>query len=132
MAYKKDNPDWLATELAAPAAYTTTQTSSAIDLSLYRKAFLLLHIGDWTDGTYTPSVTTSATSGGSFAADTMLAGSDAFVVVSSETEDDTLYKVDLDLDLADNRWLKLVMTAAGTTTGTVFGASFVGQKKIGA
>lgn len=129
MGIAKDNGLIEVTELVAPAAYTATQTSAAVDLSKYRRAFVLIHAGDWTDGSFTPKIQTSATSGGSYADDTMLAGSDAWTVIDGETPDDQVYKIDLDLDLADARYGKLVVTAAGTTTGMVYGAVLVGELK---
>jgi hypothetical protein len=54
-----------------PAAdRTTTVTSAPIDCRGKSQVVFMVHYGVITDGTFTPSVTTSATSGGSYAGDT--------------------------------------------------------------
>lgn len=118
--------EWEVTELVAPAAYTATQTSAAIDTREYDRVQIVIHVGDWTDGTFTPKIQTSATSGGSYADDDGV--QNAFTAVSDETTDDQVYVVDLHTRQLDNPFLKLVVTAAGTTTGAVYGAIIRGRK----
>lgn len=129
MAVRKDLRNAVTVvKLLDPAARTTTQTSGAIDMSLYRRATIVINFGAYTDGTFTPSVTTGATSGGSFAADAD-AALNAFAAVSTNGSQNSVVSYDVDVDALDNRWLKFVMTAAGTTTGCIYGAVLVAEKR---
>lgn len=116
-------------ELMAPAARTATFTSAAIDLSLYRRARLVIHAGVCTDGTFTPKLQTSDASGGTYADDDGVINS--FTAITTAT-DETVYEVDIDLHEVDERYGKLVVTATGSPlTGVVASALLVAELKVG-
>lgn len=107
-----------------PGAKTATATSSAVDTSNYRRALVVVEVGVWTDGTHTFSLTSGATSGGSFTNDTNILGS--FPVISSAPTASKTYVFMLDLDNLAGRWVKVVSTVAGATTGAIYGATIIG------
>lgn len=118
-------------QLKNPAATTATFTqTTGTDLSKYRKASILLSAGAWTDGTHTPKIQTSATVGGTYADDTAVL--DSWTAIGAAGQQNQVYKVDIDVDALANRFLKLVVTVAGATTGAVYGAVLVGELKKGA
>lgn len=120
----KDLGDIEVVELIAPNVRTTTATSAAKDLSRYSRACIIIHAGTITDGTFTPKIQTSATSGGSYSDDDGTL--DSFVANTSSV-DDRVTKVDLDIDSVDARWVKLVSTVTGSpSTGGAVGAVLVG------
>ena len=127
MGIRKDNGEIEVTELVAPNVRTTTATSAAVDLSKYVRACIIIHAGTITDGTFTPKIQTSATSGGSYADDDGTL--DSFVANTSSV-DDRVTKVDLDIDSVDNRYMKFVSTVTGSpSTGGAVGAILVGVLK---
>jgi hypothetical protein len=56
------------TNLLDAAAYTATQTSAALDTQGWESAAIAFVVGVWTSGTFTPSLTESTTSGGTYTA----------------------------------------------------------------
>tara|TARA_R110000787_G_scaffold26337_1_gene73672 strand:- start:307 stop:702 length:396 start_codon:yes stop_codon:yes gene_type:complete len=126
------NKDWgriSVTQAVAPAVHTATATQAAgIDTALYRKLVVVLDYGVVTDGTWTTTITTSATVGGSYVADDGLVTGEAFTVVTS-TEDAQVYEVAIDLDALDNRWLKVVQTETVASASSLFGITLVGELK---
>lgn len=128
---KKDNGRIDVQSLLLPAARNATATSAAVDLAPYQRAYIIIHAGAWTDGTHTPKIQTATTSGGSYADDSGLVGSQAFTAISSAPTASKTYRVDIDLGKVSARYLKLVLTIAGATTGAVTSAVLVGEKRVG-
>src|SRR5580765_5630422 len=54
------------TNVLDAAAYTSTQTSSAIDTQGWESLAVAFVVGVWTSGTFTPKLTECATSGGTY------------------------------------------------------------------
>lgn len=111
------------TQVMAPAARTTTFTSSAIDLANVEHNVLYLEPGTLTDGTFTPKLQECATSGGSY---TDVAAADldgTFAAVASNTIQKVAY-------IGALRYVKLVVTATGSpATGVVMGATLVQKNR---
>ena len=111
-----------------PASRTATALQTVgLDLSLYRRLMVVINIGTWTDGTFTPNIATSATLGGTYVSDPAVV--EAFVPWSSAPASNTIQIVDIDVDSVANRFLKVNVTAAGTTIGTIYGVTIVGVLK---
>jgi hypothetical protein len=113
--------------LLEPAAYiTSTTTSSACDLKGYSAVDVLFILGDSGDTlaanlSWTWSLTECDTTDGSYTAValadligvTTLAG----CIANAETEDSTVYRIGYK---GSKRFLKAVMTAAGSTSTGIF------------
>jgi hypothetical protein len=98
---------------------TTTTTSAAIDCTGKSQLIVFIHYGTITDGTFTPSITTSATSGGSYTADTTNV-SGTLTAGTSEV-DERIVVVTWNVDPA-KPFAKVVLTATGSpSTGGEFG-----------
>lgn len=105
----------------APQVLTATNTPVAIDTAGYQEALVVLHVGAWTDGTFTTTVTHCATSGGTYAA---ITGA-AFTVVDGAPDDATIYVGRINLAQSGvERYLKVLCTVTGTpTTGVLIGCT---------
>lgn len=125
------NKDWqaevTATTSIAPGAKTATATGSAVDTAGFRRCMVVVEVGAWTDGTHTFKIQSSATSGGTFADDSAVLGS--FTVVSGAGQQNAVQVVEVDLDKLANRWIKVISTVSGATTGAIYGAAVVGFNK---
>jgi hypothetical protein len=110
-----------AVSVVLPAANrTATVTSAAIDCTGKEQVIFFVHYGTITDGTFTPSVTTSATSGGTYAADTTnISGT---LTAGTSAVDDRVVMFTWNVDPA-KPFCKLVLTATGSpATGGLFSA----------
>ena len=95
-----------------PAAdRTTTVTSAAISAVGKEQVVFLLHYGTITDGTFTPSVTTSDAVGGTYAADTTNISGALTAGTSSVDEQIVVFTWNVD---PDKPFCKLVLTASGS------------------
>lgn len=106
----------------APAVRTNgTVNGAGVDLQTYEGAYALVHFGAYTDGTHTPKLQESDDN----SAFTDVAAGDllgAFTAVSAGAGANTLQKVGYK---GVKRYLRVVMTTAGATTGAASGASIV-------
>jgi len=123
----------VALKAQATAATDTLQTT-ALDGATVKRGKLVISTGTCTDGEYTPEIHTSATAGGSYAAQAV-ANSEyvsgvAPTVITAAT-DETLYVYDIDFSALDNRFVKfnLAETSAGTT-GVVISAVWEIELKV--
>lgn len=104
-----------ANSIPPAAKVTTTQTGTAVDVTGAEAVELSAFYGDWTDGTFTPKVQEGAASDGSDAAD--VAAADligSFTALSGTGQENKLYTVGYK---GTAKYVRLVITAAGTTTG---------------
>lgn len=105
-----------------PAARTNgTATGTAVDLRGYDAAMFVVSFGTYTDGTHTPSVQHS-TDGSTYttAATTDLDGT--FSAVSSGAGSNTVQMVGY---IGSARYVRVVMTTSGATTGALSTASVI-------
>lgn len=108
----------------APAARTASANGTGVDLANFDAAVALIHAGAWTDGTHTFELQDSDDNSAFTAvADAYLGGTEP--VVSSSGTASQIYKVGYN---GIRRYLRVVVVAAGTTTGAVYGASIVRGK----
>jgi len=107
--------------LAPAARVTGSFTGSAVDLRGYDAAVVAVSFGAYTDGTHTPSVQHSM-DGATFtdAAISDLDGS--FTAVSSSAGANAVQSVGY---IGTQRYVRVVMTVAGATTGAVSAATIV-------
>ena len=111
----------LASPSLAPAVRVNgTATGAAVDLINFDGAMIVVHFGAYTDGTHTPSVTHSADNV-TFTAVTPATDLDgAFTAVSSAGGANTMQQVGY---IGSQRYVKVVMTTTGATTGAASQAS---------
>lgn len=103
----------------APAARTTSANGTGVDLSCYNSAVIVFHPGTVTDGTHTPSVEESDSSGSGYTAvdSSQLIGS--LAAMSSNTIQRVGY-------IGTKRYVRAVITVAGSpSTGAVASASVI-------
>lgn len=97
----------------------TTTVGNEIDTAGYESVTFFNSLGDWTDGTFTPALTESATSGGSFTAvaDADLlpdgTGQEATAVLGSA--DNAITKLGYRGGL---QFVKMTFVSAGTSSGS--------------
>lgn len=104
-----------------PAVRTATATGTAVDLRGFDAAFVTVNFGAWTDGTHTPSLQHSV-DGSTY---TTCSASDldgAFAAVSSSAGNNTVQSVGY---IGSQRYVRVVMTVAGATTGALSSAVVV-------
>jgi hypothetical protein len=108
----------------APAAdRTATTTGAAVDVSGTEQALVIFNYGVITDGTFTPSLTSSDTVGGSYTADTDFSGT---MTAGTSAADELLVTVTYN---GVKDFLKAVLTASGgPATGGEFSAVIVPLK----
>jgi hypothetical protein len=112
----------LTTQSLSPAARTNgTATGTAVDLRGYDAAVITVSFGAWTDGTHTPFALQS-TDGTTYAAcaSTDLLGT--FTAVSGTAGSNTVQQVGY---IGNQRFLEVVMTTTGATTGALSQANVV-------
>jgi len=128
MGVSKDWGQLVATNGLAPVAIATDTTtlSAAIDSSLYRKLSFVITSGVVTDGTYTPILQSSATSGGTYADDDAIMS--AWTAIGA-SDDAGVWEVAVDLDAVDQPFLKVEITSATTSTGALLAGTWVGELK---
>src|SRR4051812_29715472 len=105
----------------APAVRTATVNGSGVDLQGYEAAMAVVHFGAYTDGTHTPKLQES--SDNSTFADVAagdLIGS--FTAVSAAGGANTIQQVGY---RGSKRYVRVVLTLSGTTTGAGSGATVV-------
>ncbi|MEZ5101171.1 MAG: hypothetical protein R3C15_15495 [Thermoleophilia bacterium] len=101
----------------AAAARTATANGSSADLATYESAAVILNVGTITDGTHTPKLQESDdNSAWSDVAAADLQG--AFAALASTTQQEVGY-------IGRKRYVRVVVTVAGATTGGVYGATIV-------
>jgi hypothetical protein len=94
-----------------PAARVTgTATGTAVDLRGFDAAFVAVTFGAWTDGTHTPSIQHSMDLDGSLAAVSGTSGANALQSVGY---------------IGSQRFVRVVMTVTGATSGALSAASVV-------
>lgn len=101
----------------APAAITTTVTGAGVNILGYESALVLITPGTITDGTHTPKLQESDDD----STYTDVAAADlhgAFAAISSDTPQKVGYK-------GIKRYLRVVSTVAGASTGGVYSAHIV-------
>ena len=113
-----------AVQTLAPAARTASANGTGVDLAGYNAALVLVNVGAWTDGTHTFEVQDSDDNS-TFAAvaDDYLIGTEP--VVDAADEDNVVYEVGYK---GIRRYLRVIVTCAGTTTGAIYGAVIVRGK----
>ena len=106
-----------------PAVRTSTATSAAIDLTGYDSCEIVVHVGAWTDGTHTFSLTECATSGGSY---TAVAAGDIVGTPPAPAASGDANKVTKFAYVGTKRFIKVVCTVTGSpSTGAATGATVV-------
>lgn len=100
-------------------ATNTTTVGNEIDTAGYEAVTFFNSLGDWTDGTFTPALTESETSGGSFTAvadaDLLPAGTGQEATAVLGTADNAISKIGYRGDLG---FLKMTFVSAGTSSGS--------------
>jgi len=111
----------LTSQSLAPAVRTSTGTGSAVDLRGYDGAVVTVSFGAWTDGTHTPSVLSSVdgTTYNAAAASDLLG---TFTAVSGTAGQNNVQQVGY---IGSQRFLKVVMTVAGATSGAASASDIV-------
>jgi hypothetical protein len=112
----------LTVQSLSPAARTNgTATGTAVDLIGYDAAVVTVSFGTWTDGTHTPSLNHSmdGTTYNAAAASDLLG---TFGAVSGTAGSNTLQQVGY---IGTQRFLKVVMTTNGATTGALSQANVI-------
>ena len=107
--------------LSPAARVNGTATGSAVDLIGFDAAVISVQFGAYTDGTHTPSVTQS-TDGTTYTACAVSDLDGAFTAVSSSGGANTLQQVGY---IGTQRYIKVVMTTSGATTGALSSANVV-------
>ena len=99
-----------------PGAKTSTATGIAVDMANCNANFIAIVPGTITDGTHTPKLQECATSGGTF---TDVAAGDqvgTFAAIATDTVQMVSY-------IGNLRYIKVISTVSGATTGGVYGAT---------
>lgn len=94
-----------------PLVRTASANGAGVDLAGYDSAFLLVHFGAWTDGTWTPKMQESDDN----AAFTDVAAADlqgSFTAVSGTAGQNTVQRVGY---IGAKRYVRGVLTGTGTT-----------------
>lgn len=104
-----------------PAARSSSANGSSVDLQGYGSAAVVVVYGDWTDGTHTPSLEKSS-DGTNFTACDSAELSGSFTALSSVGGENTVQKVGY---VGSARYLRVVLTVAGASTGAVTAALIV-------
>jgi len=119
-----------------PAAYTTTQTSSAIDLRGATEVEVIVSVGAITTADANKYFTFTVTDGATSAAATAVAATqyrvaDSWDRVLNDEDANEGGQVYAFQFLPDSRYMKVVATATGTTPSMVFGVSVLTKKRHG-
>lgn len=112
---------YVSTSLAPAARVNGTATGTAVDTRGYDGAMVAVAFGSYTDGTHTPSLQHSA-DGVSYSAVTASDLDGSFSAVSSGAGANTVQQVGY---IGSLRYLQVVMTVTGATTGALSAASVV-------
>lgn len=104
-------------------AVTSTATGASSDISDYHAASVIINAGAWTDGTHTFAVQESDDdSAWSAVATADLYGANIAPVIDGATDDDQKYRIGYK---GNKRYLRVVSTVSGTTTGAIYGVQIV-------
>jgi len=107
--------------IAQGALVTSTVTGAAVDLTQVDQALIIFNYGVITDGTFTPSITTSSTSGGTYAADTV----SGTLTAGTSAADETLVAVTYNKDSGKD-FVKAVLTVTDSpATGGFVSATVI-------
>jgi hypothetical protein len=103
-----------------PAARTASANGVGVDLQGFEGALVLIQTGIITDGTHVFEVQESSDNA-TFTAvvDTDLLGTEP---TAGATDDDKVYRIGY---IGTKRYIRVISTASGTTSGGVYGASVV-------
>lgn len=105
----------------APAARTASANGTGVDLRGYNSALVVIDSGAYTDGTHTPKLQESDdNSSFSDVAAGDLNGS--FTAIAASGQQNQLFKVGYK---GVKRYVRVVMTVAGATTGAIYGAAII-------
>lgn len=105
----------------APAARTASANGTGVDLRGYNSALAVIDAGAYTDGTHTPKLQESDDNSSFSDVDSGdLLGS--FTAIAGSGQQNQLFKVGYK---GAKRYVRVVMTVAGASTGAVYGASIV-------
>lgn len=107
--------------LAPAARVNGTVNGTGVDLRGYDSAVIVVQFGNWTDGTHTPSVQHSV-DGATY---TNTAASDldgTLTVISSAGGSNSVQQVGY---IGAQRYVRVVMTTAGATTGALSAATVI-------
>jgi hypothetical protein len=109
----------------APAAKTASANGTGVDLANYDAAVVEIHAGAWTDGTHIFEVQESdaSASGYTAVADAYLDGAEP--TVSSGGTAAQIYTVGYK---GIKRYIRVITTVSGTTTGAVYGVTVLRGK----
>jgi hypothetical protein len=109
----------------APAAKTASANGTGVDLAGYDSVMVEINAGAWTDGSHVFEVQESDSSGSGYTAvaDDYLSGTEP--TVSSGGTASQIYKIGYK---GIKRYLRVITTVTGTTTGAVYGASVLRGK----
>jgi hypothetical protein len=109
------------TAIINAAAKNATTTSSAVDLTTAEAeaTAVLLVVGAWTDGTHTPKIQDSDDNV-TYADYTPVVGS--FTAISGSGQQNATQLVNYN---GGKRYIKVVVTVSGATTGAIYGAYLV-------
>lgn len=112
----------LVTQSLSPAARTNgTATGTAVDLRGYDSAVAVVSFGTWTDGTHTPSVLQSV-DGTTYTVCGTADLDGTFSAISGTAGSNTLQSVGY---IGSQRFLEVVMTTTGATTGALSQADVI-------
>ncbi len=110
-------------ESLAPKARTASENGALVDLQGAKSALAVVHFGAWTDGMHTPTLQEGDLADGSDQADVAAGDLEgAFTAISAAPGANAVQKVGYK---GLKRYVRVVMTAAGTTTGALSGAVVV-------
>jgi hypothetical protein len=109
----------LTSQSLAPAVRTSTATGSAVDLIGFDGAVIVVSFGAYTDGTHTPSVLSSV-DGVTYNAAATSDLDGTFTAVSGSGGANTVQQVGY---VGSQRFLKIVMTISGATSGAASAAN---------
>ena len=115
------------TKVIDVGAQTSTVTSAAVDLKGYRSCLVIIDADAWTDGTHTFSLTECDTSGGTYTAVASTDISGSAPVIDGAPDDDQAYILGY---VGSKRFIKVVSTVAGASTGAIYGALVIPGHKI--
>ena len=114
----------VAQSLAPAARVNGTATGTTVDLRGYDSATVVVSFGAYTDGTHTPTVvqSTDGTTWTTCVYGTELKGSAALAAVNSSAGANTLQQLAY---VGSGRYIAIVMTTTGATTGALSSASVI-------
>jgi len=108
----------------APAAHVATVTGAVVDLANANADMIEITAGTITDGTHTPTLQSGTLANGSDMANCTV-GVDQTIALAALTTDST----QLTSYIGPNRYVRVVVTVAGATTGGVYGANVITKER---